>query len=121
MAGVKGRSGRKPLLAESTVEEILKVSSDILLRWLQNPEVPDERKVQVVSPLIAKRIPAKLDGEVSASTNIIILRDGNKTQAVSGQVCVQPEEISGDGQQLGHRQVNVPHLAGHVIQRADCG
>jgi len=61
MAGKAGRSGRKPLLQEMKVEEILDVSADILIRWLSNPEIEDEKKIPVVTQLIAKRIPAKLE------------------------------------------------------------
>lgn len=61
MAGKAGRSGRKPLLQEMKVEEILDVSADILIRWLSNSEVSDEKKIPVVTQLIAKRIPAKLE------------------------------------------------------------
>ena len=63
MSGVKGKSGRKPLLAHETVEEILKVSSEILLRWLSNKEVKDEKKIQVVSQLVGKRIPSTVEAE----------------------------------------------------------
>ena len=61
MAGKKGKSGRKPLLQEMKIEEILDVSADILIRWLSNPEIDDKRKIPVVTQLIAKRIPAKLE------------------------------------------------------------
>ncbi len=98
MSGKKGRSGRKPLLEESKVEEILRVSSDILLRWLQNNLVPDYKKVQVVSQLVGKRIPMKVEGQgFGGDTKIIIIRSEKKdnvgiesnTQTVPGRLPIQ--------------------------------
>ncbi len=57
MAGNKN-SGRRPYLADKNIEEILELSSVILKRWLENPGVDDNKKVQVVSQLFSKRIPA---------------------------------------------------------------
>lgn len=72
MAGIKGRSGRKPLLKEYKLEEILETSSDILQRWLSNPEIKDSKKIPVVTQLIAKRIPAKLEHSGELATRIMI-------------------------------------------------
>lgn len=63
MAGRKGRSGRKPLLEEQTIEEITNVSAGILLRWLTNPEVSTNRKIPVCKEIVLKRLPAKLEAK----------------------------------------------------------
>lgn len=55
------KSGRKPLLQERTLEELLALSGEILQRWLSNPEVPIDRKIPVVTQMIVKRIPAKME------------------------------------------------------------
>jgi len=97
MAG-NSNSGRKPQLSEMTLDEILHVSSTILLRWLSNPEVPDSVKIPVVSQLISKRIPTKtiLEGDNLGQRNItnVIYPEGwrpkeerivgSETQSISG-------------------------------------
>lgn len=52
-------------------------------------------------------------------TNIVIIRDGDKTQDVSGPIRIQSCAVSGDGGGMGNRQEHVSNLAGNVIQRAD--
>lgn len=57
MAGVKGKSGRKPVMSEKSLTELLNVSHDILFRWMTNPDVPEEKRAMVASELIKRRIP----------------------------------------------------------------
>lgn len=102
MAGVKGRSGRRPMLNERVVEDILDVSANILLRWLTNPEVPEERKIPVVATLIAKRVPVKLEHSGLPDSKLVIVRSSDGSFAgsarntevspatVAGQIHIQP-------------------------------
>lgn len=104
MAG-NGNSGRKPLLHTRTLEEIMSVSSEILLRWLTNPEVKDVLKIPVVAQLIAKRIPAKIEGEgFGGDTKIIIVhsnkdgagaRGSSDSEALPIRVSVEPGQVPG--------------------------
>jgi len=120
MAGIKGRSGRKPLLEEKKVEEILRLSSDVLIRWLSNPEIPDDRKIPVASQLVSRRIPTSVDGEsLPQEARIIIIRDENKIETVAKQDGIQQGEIPRPILRLGDGQESVSHLTGNIIQRAD--
>jgi len=118
MAGIKGRSGRKPLLEEKKVEEILRLSSDVLIRWLSNPEIPDDRKIPVASQLVSRRIPTSVDGEsLPQEARIIIIRDRdeNKIETVAKQDGVQQGEISRPILRLGDGKESVSHLAGDIL------
>jgi hypothetical protein len=90
MAGKKGRSGRRPLLEENTVKEILEVSSNILLRWLGNDLVDDERKIPVVAQLCAKRIPAKMEMDLGEGTQILVIRSNRETKQINNQTKALP-------------------------------
>ena len=79
MAGKKGRSGRKPLLEEETVEELLDLSATILRRWLENDKVREDRKIPIVTQLIVKRIKQKVDfdGKLAIGKIKVEFVDGN--------------------------------------------
>ena len=94
--GQKGRSGRKPLLANETIEEILKVSSEILLRWLNNSKVEDVRKVPVVAQLIGKRVPNKIEAEgfvPEGNRVIVIYPPGYKKEGDNGRLKSEAQVI----------------------------
>ena len=61
----------------------------------------------------------EIEGHGIGENRIILITNGNKTQAVARQVCVQQETVPGDVVELGDRKVNVANLAGNVIQRDD--
>ena len=61
----------------------------------------------------------EISHEGIGSTNIIVVRDGNKTKELAGQVCIQQEEVSGAVQRLGNGENSRLDLAGNAIQRAD--
>ena len=94
MAG-NANSGRRPMLSDMTVEEILKLSSTILLRWLSNTEVTDATKIPVIAQFISKRIPATtiIEGDVKGPTQIVVVRSkeeiADTTKEVSRQVPIQ--------------------------------
>lgn len=71
--GGKG-SGRRPMLNESAVEDLLSLSSEILFSWLANPEVAIDRKIPVVAQIMIKRIPSKLEHSGIQGTQIVIVR-----------------------------------------------
>lgn len=70
--GARPGAGRKPLLEEASVREILRLSDEILQRWLSNPEVPDEKKIPVVKDLIGKRIPTTQEIEYNEEQNFTL-------------------------------------------------
>lgn len=61
----------------------------------------------------------QIEGEGFGDTKIIIVRDGNKTEAVAGQVRIQPEALPGPILGMGDGQDYGLDLAGNAIQRAD--
>ena len=67
MAGVKGRSGRKPNFYTVEIDELLKKSNYILNEFLDDRSVSLEKKVKFAIELIKRRIPDKLEmsGEVT--------------------------------------------------------
>jgi len=78
LGGYRPGSGRKPVLAELTVKQLLEKSANILTRWLDNPKVPDDRKIQVCTELIKRRIPnaTEIDGKLdTGATNYILIRN----------------------------------------------
>lgn len=62
-------SGRRPLLNERDMEELLELSAKILFSWLSNPKVSEERKIPVVATLIAKRIPQRTEDKYQGIHN----------------------------------------------------
>lgn len=58
----------------------------------------------------------KIEGD---GTKIIIIRDGNKTQAIPRPIHFQQGEVSGDDKLLGNGEVNVRNISGNDILRAD--
>lgn len=79
----------------------------------------DDNKIKIALTLLSKSMPTQIEGGGS-ETKVIIVRDnGNKTQAIPGQVCIQQEPLPSNGIQLGNREVNVRNLAGNDILRAD--
>jgi hypothetical protein len=97
MAGVKGRSGRRPLLADSKIEEILQVSHKILVRWLGNKEISDAKKIPVIAQLIGKRVPNKVDAEVLAQEGnkiVIVYPQAKEKDPIDARTKVQTEALS---------------------------
>ncbi len=88
-----------------------------LVKWAKESKANEREFWKMVLSVLPKEMDLK--GEGFGDTKILILRDGNKTQAVPGQVCIQPEEVSRNGIELGNGKVDVSNLAGNVIQRAD--
>ena len=94
--GQKGRSGRRPLLADSKIEEILELSHSILFRWLGNDKVDIAKKIPVVSQLIGKRVPNKIEAEgfvPEGNKIIIVYPQGHKQEGDNGRVKVQSEAL----------------------------
>jgi len=92
--GQKGRSGRKPLLEEQAIEQILQVSTSILYRWLSNDKVPVARKIPIIRDIFLKRLPMKIESDSPPATvkvfvqNIIHkagIDDGKREAAPSNQ------------------------------------
>jgi hypothetical protein len=79
----------------------------------------EANRIKIALALIVKSIPTQIEGDNLPGTKIIIIRDGNKAQAVSGQVHLQQGEIPSDGVVVGDGKVNVRNLPGYDILRAD--
>jgi len=61
MAGIKGKTGRRPRLKELEHHEILKLSTDIIKEYLKNPKVPLIEKVPIAANFYAKTIPKDIN------------------------------------------------------------
>ena len=91
------------MLEEQTVKEILEKGVEILRRWLDNPKVPDDRKVQVVAEMIKRRIPnaVEMDGSLvdqSQHQHITFVykqTDGNRIPTASSAMpsLDKPEQV----------------------------
>jgi hypothetical protein len=80
----------------------------------------EANKIKIGLALCTKDIPTQFDGSCTPETKIIIVRsDGNKTETLAGQVCVQPEEIPRPVVKLGDGQDSRIDIAGNVIQRGN--
>lgn len=64
--GGKG-SGRSGHYEELDFEELVKKSLTIQLRFFDNPNIPDEKKVEYASRYLAKRVGEKIELAVSHS------------------------------------------------------
>ena len=75
LGGVRPGAGRKPVLAELTIKQLLEKSAEILTRWMDNPKVPDDRKIQVCAELIKRRVPnaTEIDGKLDTGMQQYIL------------------------------------------------
>lgn len=78
----------------------------------------ETNKIKIALELCKKDVPVQVEGS-QQETRIIIIRDGNKTEAVAGQVCVQQESLSRTVQRMGDGQDPGFNLAGNAVQRAD--
>lgn len=74
--------------------------------------------MKVLDKLVPNAENPKEDNANTGIKQLIIVRNGDKTETVSRQVCVQPEEISRDVEQLGHGEDDVFNSPFNVIQRA---
>jgi hypothetical protein len=91
LGGARPGAGRKPVLAELTVKQLCEKSADIVMRWLDSNEVPDEKKIQVCAEFLKRRIPnaTEIDGKLdTGATNYILIRNTvpeiEKTQSQAG-------------------------------------
>lgn len=94
--GYRPNSGRKPLLEEKKLIDLLEVSHATLVRWMNNPDVPDDRKVAVAAELLKRRIPNATEIEGSLDTgavNYILIRNSTgeipEAKPETGQVHLQ--------------------------------
>ena len=71
MAGVKGRSGRKPYLQEKTTEEILQLSAMTIIHALKDETLKLEFRADLASKIYIKAMPSRIEGEGIADTNIV--------------------------------------------------
>lgn len=91
-----------------------------LEKWLKDSKNKDTRKDPLeVQQELRKEIEGDKVEHSGSETKIIIIRDGNKTQELSGQFRIQQEPISRDVERMGNGEKLILDTPGHVIQRAD--
>lgn len=75
LGGARPGAGRKPVLAELTIKQLCEKSADIVMRWLDSTEVPDEKKIQVCAEFLKRRIPnaTEIDGKLDTGSRQYIL------------------------------------------------
>ena len=93
MSGKKGCSGRRTRFEDSLIEELVKLETSILLRWLKNPEVKNEKKVAVCAQHIARRVPNKTH-EIGDNRPIVIQVVENDQGSRSDQCSLSSERYS---------------------------
>lgn len=77
MAGVKGKSGRRPWDKEVKLKELWDLSVPVLKRALKSNEVNAEKKIEIALYLVGKLTPKQIDhsGKIEGGeTKIIIIR-----------------------------------------------
>lgn len=72
--GARPNSGRGTILDDIKLAEILNISSGIALRFMRDESIPIEKRVEVASRFIAKRIPQdiNLGGQKENPLNFIV-------------------------------------------------
>ena len=64
MSGVKGRSGRKPwdtYQEQRAIDDILKLSSLTIRRYLSDPAIAEDKKAQVATIFLSRRVSNKTE------------------------------------------------------------
>ena len=73
MAGVKGRSGRKGYafhdIEAKQVQEIVALSFQTILKFLKSPEYPIDKKAQLASEFMKRRIANKQEVELHSQVS----------------------------------------------------
>lgn len=81
MAGVKGRSGRRPYLQEKTIEQICRMSALAIYHALRSPdsEISKEKKAELGKHFVLRVMPQKIesDGSLAPKTVVIIRAESN--------------------------------------------
>ena len=68
MSGVKGRSGRKPwdtYQEQRAIDDILKLSSLTIRRYLSDPDIAEDKKAQVATIFLSRRVSNKQENKTS--------------------------------------------------------
>ena len=79
MAGVKGRSGRRPSSQEDLRLRVIQKAWIVLEQALDDPNVPQKEKIDIATKICPKTIPTELTGDVNA--NIVAMGNITKTTA----------------------------------------
>lgn len=61
MAGIKGRSGRYKAYRPQDINELGRLSLGVMLQFLQSKDIPLIERARIACPLVAKRIPDKIE------------------------------------------------------------
>ena len=61
MAGVKGKSGRKSKREEIHINELYKLSTKLVMEFLEKKNVPEEKIVRIAIEIVKKAMPQKID------------------------------------------------------------
>ena len=61
MAGVKGKSGRKSKREEIHINELYKLSTKLVMEFLEKKNVPEEKRVKIAIEIVKKAMPQKID------------------------------------------------------------
>lgn len=61
MAGTKGKSGRKSKREEIHINELYKLSTKLVMEFLEKKNVPEEKRVRIAIEIVKKAMPQKID------------------------------------------------------------
>ena len=82
MAGNGGKragAGRKPIVEEGRMADLIGKSIDITDRFLSDESIPLERRSEIAARVVAKRIPTDMNVSGNLTHNIFILEAISKS------------------------------------------
>lgn len=88
MAGVKGRSGRRPYLQNKTLEQICRMSASSVLHALRCRDeniFPYEKRVELAKHFVLKAMPNVIESDGSLAPKTIVLIRNDKALLESAQ------------------------------------
>ncbi len=76
-------------------------------------------QIKIALELCKKDVPVQIEGGIAQTKIIIIRPNESKSENVAGQVCIQPEAVSGNVCRVGLREVIDHDSAGNDLQRGN--
>ena len=74
MAGVKGRSGRRPLKQEIELHKLIELSFNTLIRAMNSPSIDENKKIDISLSIMLKYMPSRLEHNIDEDTLDFIIR-----------------------------------------------
>jgi len=75
MAGVAGKSGRRPASVERRRNKVIDKAWEILERYFENPDISLKDKISVASKIASKNTPQEVDGIEFNNNQVVVMND----------------------------------------------